>query len=298
MKLSILLLLTTLVAFSLAVDRSKFKTCSQSSFCNRQRNFVNGLLDYYIVPDSAQLNGATFSAKIEERSSKTQFTLDIIRYTDDVLRIKINEQNPLKQRYEVKDVVMENSLQEVPFTSFNPSTFELGLDEQKNLKFKIDPKSLKIDLQDGQDIRVSFNQRGLFYFEELRKKAEPAAPSPSSSTEKHEYQQIDDTEAEDLEKAYSDVYAQNTGAADTPTNPEAESTPQQHVPSIDMNNAWEEHFGSHKDSKPHGKQSTIFLATSKAFDTSSQVPAPLAWTSLSPTRCTCTAFLNTPPTSP
>jgi hypothetical protein len=40
---------------------------------------VNGLLDYYIVPGSAQLNGATFSAKIEERSSNTQFTLDITR---------------------------------------------------------------------------------------------------------------------------------------------------------------------------------------------------------------------------
>jgi alpha 1,3-glucosidase len=255
MKLSLLLLVTILVALSLAVDRSKFKTCGQSSFCNRQRNFVNGLLDYYIVPGSAQLNGATFSAKIEERSSNTQFTLDITRYTDDVLRIKINEQNPLKQRYEVKDVVMENSLQEVAFTSFNPSTFELGLDEKNNLKFIIDPNSLKIDLHDGEDIRVSFNQRGLFYFEQLRKKEEAAPPSPSSSTEKHEYQQIDDTEAEDLEKAYSDVYAQNTGAADTPSNPEAESPPHQHVPSIDMNNAWEENFGSHKDSKPNGPSS-------------------------------------------
>lgn len=259
MKLSLLLLVTILVSISLAVDRSKFKTCSQSSFCNRQRNFANGLLDYYIVPGSAQLNGATFSAKIEERSSNTRFALDITRYTDDVLRIKINEQNPLKQRYEVKDVVMENSLQEVAFTSFNPSTFELGLDEKNNLKFKIDPNSLKMDLHDGDDIRVSFNQRGLFYFEQLRKKEESAPPSPSSSTEKHEYQQIDDSEAEDLEKAYSDVYAQNTGAAETPSNPEAEATPHQHVPSIDMNNAWEENFGTHKDSKPNGEYFKIFL---------------------------------------
>jgi len=256
MRLSLLLIVVILVSLSLAVDRTKFKTCNQSSFCNRQRNFVNGLLDYYIVPDSAQINGATFSAKIEERSSNTRFSLDITRYTDDVLRIKINEQNPLKQRYEVKDVVMENSLQEVAFSSFNPSTFELGLDEKNNLKFKIDPKSLKIDLVDGNDIRVTFNQRGLFYFEHLRKKDEPAPPSPSSSTEKHEYQQIDDTEAEDLERAYSDVYAQNTGASETQNNPEAESiSPKQDVPSIDLNNAWEEHFGSHKDSKPSGKDS-------------------------------------------
>lgn len=150
-----------------AVDASKFKKCSDVSFCKRHRQLSPRSLDYKIKSDSIKVEGNSFKAVIEELNSQTNYKLSLELYKPSILRLRINEVNPILPRYEVNDVVLENNLKPKAWGRYDQKEQTLYTD---NGKVVIDLDQMKIDVYYGKELAVSTNSRGLFYFEYLRKK--------------------------------------------------------------------------------------------------------------------------------
>ena len=71
-----------------------------------------GELSYAVVPDSLMIED--FGCKMDMINKKTGvvFRVEIYSIVDNMFRIKINEKDPIRQRYEVQDsLVKEPELQ-------------------------------------------------------------------------------------------------------------------------------------------------------------------------------------------
>lgn len=101
-------LLIFLIPPVILVDRSNFKTCEQSSFCRRQRKYRPEVSPYQVDLHS-MVNSETGHLKfqlINSQAEHVQLQLDIFTLEHRTLRVKINEVNPLRKRYEVKDTLV------------------------------------------------------------------------------------------------------------------------------------------------------------------------------------------------
>eukprot|EP00062_Callorhinchus_milii_P027017 gi/632989821/ref/XP_007883852.1/ PREDICTED: neutral alpha-glucosidase AB-like [Callorhinchus milii] len=85
-------------------------------------------------------------------------------------RIKINELHPLKPRYEVPDVLIQDP-PTVPFTvtGRDEGSVELGFTNSL-YKLIITSKPFRMDITTGNELLLSVNPRGLLHFEQLRKR--------------------------------------------------------------------------------------------------------------------------------
>lgn len=262
---------THLLGLIHAVDRSKFKTCSQSSFCRRHRELpqAKGALAYSIDQSSLVLLDGVAVAKIVEAHSKVELVLRLIRYENDIVRAKIVESNPLRPRFEVKDSVLENQLKQVPFESLDVATGTIFLDQAAGHFLKLTYASARIDLFLGRERVLSSNAQDLFYFEHQRPRESPAAPidapekvvptdAAGRAIEPSAEQAVDaqtitgDALHQEVGHASEEVLGVVMGEkpADSSADAAAEAAPGS--PQINMQDAWEETFSSHKDSKVHG----------------------------------------------
>lgn len=89
-----------------AVDRSKFKSCSQSGFCKRTRATQPGESSYKVLPDTMHLTSTSLETLVEDTSSGVKFKLTLRGQADNTFRLQINEAYPLKPRFEVPLVLV------------------------------------------------------------------------------------------------------------------------------------------------------------------------------------------------
>jgi alpha 1,3-glucosidase len=207
---------------SLAVKHSDFKTCDQSGFCKRNREFAGKLSDgttkskYYVDKDSVVVEASkgTINARIyHSEDNKVDLTLDITTLANGRARVTINEKAPLKKRFDGLEELILNKPQS---TSFEAKTkTEQGLkvefDDGKTLHLEYNP--FQISTENNGVPLVQLNKRGFFNFEYLRTKED----------KKLHVQGEDKTV--DLED--------NTVDLEDSTN-------------------WQESFNGHTDSKPNG----------------------------------------------
>lgn len=160
-----LAVLLTLVS---AVDRGNFKSCQQSSFCRRHRAVKPGESPYALLTNTVTVNDAGLVGDVINENNRIVFTLEIYPLKDSTVRIKINEKNPIKPRFEdpyalVKDIHGESF--EVVDQSAQGVTVKFG-----SHRAVVNAKPLKIDIYNGNDLVVSTNARGLLKFEHYRNK--------------------------------------------------------------------------------------------------------------------------------
>ena len=130
--LSLVLVLICLINEANSVDRNNFKTCSQSGFCKyyiknfllnsnllinsfiqrRQRNYKPDVSPYVVKFDTLKLEKGHVSAHVVNTKNSILFSLDLYLLKDSRFRFRFNELNPLKTRYEVKDVIIDDLEQE------------------------------------------------------------------------------------------------------------------------------------------------------------------------------------------
>lgn len=208
---------------------SKFFTCDQLSFCRRHKAFTKGLLDYSIQVSSITFKDSHLSAVIHESKTNTDYTLDVILYNDEVVRIKINEKDPMKERHEANEV-LENLL-ESKFTYYDNTNHILQINDK--FQIFIYPTETKFDIKVNSQTVVSINKRGLFYFEYLRNKEIELSTNNQ-----------DDPYVSVLGSLVGDIVGSNN---DVPKG-------KNHVdiPGISMENAWEETIGSEQDTRKFG----------------------------------------------
>ncbi|XP_006883279.1 PREDICTED: neutral alpha-glucosidase C [Elephantulus edwardii] len=85
-----------------------------------------------------------------------------------IFRLKINEETPLRPRYEVPDVITSNlNTVRLITCSGNPGSLMLA-DEKGDLKLHVTADPFKVDLVSEGDIIMSINSLGKLYFEHLQ----------------------------------------------------------------------------------------------------------------------------------
>ena len=207
----------------ISVDRNKFKTCSQSGFCNRHRSlsFSPLVSVYSVVPSSVSVSSSLSSVSASLVNTKfsasrpLNLTIQVLR--NGIVRVNVEEKQGIHDRFRVKDVIMEDALQGMEgvkteqdekgqvIQSFNVEGTTCVV------RLQMSPFLIEVDL--NEERVFALNSRGLFEFEQYRSEKNPA-PSPSA------------------EDGVSPV---ENGAFP-----------------FDREGMWEETFGGHTDSKPRG----------------------------------------------
>lgn len=161
--------------------REEFRNCNQTPFCKKARALKAGESNYY-VSDVSLVDGHV-QAKLypptdPEGEPSSPLLLELIVYSDGILRFKINEHHDpndegKRKRFEVPDVI-ENSLDDKKLwlqkvvEKEGGSVFYLA----SKLEVFVQHKPFEIYVQDGEERLLSFNSKGLFHFEQLREKKE------------------------------------------------------------------------------------------------------------------------------
>ena len=94
---------------SRAVDRNKFRTCQQSSFCRRSRGMEPGQTIYSLDPTTVnQINGAQIEALISHNEDRFRLEVSALKNSGG-FRVKIREAFPLVPRFEVPEVLVSSA---------------------------------------------------------------------------------------------------------------------------------------------------------------------------------------------
>ncbi|CAF4684394.1 unnamed protein product [Rotaria sp. Silwood1] len=153
------------------VDRSNFKTCEQSSFCRRQRKYKPDTTPYEVDLSSMKTidKGHIQFVLLNTLKSEVKFQLDLYTLEHNSLRVKINEINSLRKRYEVEHVLVgEPKLVDVNIKKNDNNQIEGRFGQ--TAKFILSAKPFRLDLFTNDIFVISVNSKNMFNFEHYRKK--------------------------------------------------------------------------------------------------------------------------------
>uniref|UniRef100_A0A8C6YDM5 Glucosidase alpha, neutral C n=1 Tax=Naja naja TaxID=35670 RepID=A0A8C6YDM5_NAJNA len=151
-----------------AVPKRRFKTCKQIAFYRRQKRLSPGKSPYQALLQTVELSNSNVKFQIFNEDSKVTLSVEVYEIEGNIFRLKINEVNPLKPRYEVPDVLIKE-----------PASLRLKISEQDADKFvlvgaeqdqqiHIMAKPFQIQLISKDEILLSMNSNGLLYLEHLQ----------------------------------------------------------------------------------------------------------------------------------
>ncbi|XP_076972096.1 neutral alpha-glucosidase AB isoform X1 [Tamandua tetradactyla] len=236
---------------TLAVDRSNFKTCEESSFCKRQRSIRPGLSPYRALLDSLQLGPDAFTVHLINEVTKVLLVLELQGLQKNMTRIRIDELEPRRPRYRVPDVlVADPPTARLSVSGRDDNSVELTVAEGP-YKIILTAQPFRLDLLEDRSLLLSVNARGLLAFEHQR------APRVSFSDKVSvTLGSIWDKIKNLFSRQGSKDPAEGDGAQPEET-PGDDDKPEetQGKAEKDEPGAWEETFKTHSDSKPYGPTS-------------------------------------------
>ncbi|KAK9409746.1 neutral alpha-glucosidase C [Crotalus adamanteus] len=164
-----------------AVDKNHFKTCKQIAFYSRQKCLSPGKSPYQALLQTVELSNGNVKFQIFNEESKVTLSVEMYEIEGNIFRLKINEVNPLKPRYEVPDVLIKE-----------PASLRLKISEkdadklvlvgaEQDQQIHIMAKPFQIQLISKDEILLSMNSNGLLYLEHLQS---PPQSRKSTSQEK------------------------------------------------------------------------------------------------------------------
>lgn len=178
--LTLLVGITLFALIASCMKKEDFKTCSQSGFCRRNRAYADMATDtpgfespYALVKDTIRLDDDSHVyADIINTENDILFTLDLHILEDNTSRVRINEKQPIKPRYEdhVQHTLVNGvqSAHAKSITSDDEGVVTVTLDDRR--KILLHPRPVRLDFFVDNAPVVSLNDRGLFRFEHLRTK--------------------------------------------------------------------------------------------------------------------------------
>nr|XP_033707436.1 neutral alpha-glucosidase C isoform X5 [Tursiops truncatus] len=178
-----------------AVDKNIFKDCSKIAFYRRQKQRLSKKSTYRALLDSVTEGKESTRFQIINEAAKVPLLAEVYGIEGNIFRLKINEETPLKPRYEVPDVLTSKP-STVRLISCSGDTGGLVLANGKgDLKCHITANPFKIDLVSEEEVVMSINSLGQLYFEQLQ-----IPPKQSRATKENEEDTSDDTTQENQEE--------------------------------------------------------------------------------------------------
>lgn len=177
MKLRLSKLGLIVVAYGTLVSAMKFedfKKCDQSGFCRRNRAYADDAANspYALVKDSISTQEDRINADILNTETNIILTLQVQVLKDNTARVRINEKQPIKPRYEdhvkftlVKEPETVNALKT---ETSEAGVITIHMDTQR--KIVISPEPVRIEFLVNNEAAITLNDRGFFNFEHLRTK--------------------------------------------------------------------------------------------------------------------------------
>ncbi|XP_058382643.1 neutral alpha-glucosidase AB isoform X1 [Diceros bicornis minor] len=247
----VLACLGVLLGITLAVDRSNFKTCEESSFCKRQRSIRPGLSPYRALLDSLQLGPDGLTVHLMNEVTKVLLVLELQGLQKNMTRIRIDELEPRRPRYRVPDVlVADPPTARLSVSGRDDNSVELTVAEGP-YKIILTARPFRLDLLEDRSLLLSVNARGLLDFEHQR------APRVSFSDKVSlTLGSIWDKIKNLFSRQGSKDPAEGDGAQPEETPGDGDKAKEtQGKAEKDEPGAWEETFKTHSDSKPYGPTS-------------------------------------------
>jgi len=163
-----MLLVAFMATLVVAVDRSKFRTCSQTGFCKRSRAMQPGISPYQVDPSTQHISGARLEVLVTNTATGVKYKLELGGQVDSTFRLRMTEAYPLKPRFEVPLVLVTEPEQEaITVLKQDKESVILGLGNNKAV---LTYNPLRLDFYSGENLMVSANARGMLKYEHLRHK--------------------------------------------------------------------------------------------------------------------------------
>ena len=168
-----------------SVDRGNFKKCNEASFCRRLRGAGAGSKSPYVVsPETLEIDesAGTVQALIvntesEDPNNPVKLRLELFALEGGIIRFKVNEAYPIKERVEVPYALVEDIPPQTRLKVVKKDAQSLTIqcdtdqsDSKNQVVLTYDP--FKLDFYMGDRLIVSANSRGLFTFEHMRNKSD------------------------------------------------------------------------------------------------------------------------------
>lgn len=280
MNLALILIMSaTLLPTSSGVDRTKFKTCDQSSFCQRNRNHKPFEQQWTLDMSTIKQDGLYVSGQLSNANNPSVRLAMMLSLTQKgAIRMKIDELNPTRRRYEPKEalnpgltfnqLLIQSQTNDRCEFIFGLANTEKEEDAQKyryKLILKSSPFQAEVLDRNGKTV-VLVNSRGLMRFEEHRELNADTVVNPQLFGSPRQAKAYDEA-GRPIEDHSS---AQDSGQQ---SSPEAQSTPaqgeeqpqadqakeEQEVQAAESSNAeaktYMETFSTFTDHRPYGPMS-------------------------------------------
>ncbi|XP_071162739.1 neutral alpha-glucosidase AB-like isoform X2 [Mytilus edulis] len=263
----ILVTLILLIQSSVAVNRDNFKTCQQSGFCKRHRAMTPGQSAYEVITETVNVQSTSVNLQLLNTVTNVKLTLELSGLERSTARIKINEVEPIKQRYEIPigDVLVEEPKRQ-GLKKLEQTSQSLTLGIEKN-KIVISFKPFRIDFYTEDEPVVSINAQGLLKFEHYRHKQGWLNKAGSSifSWFSAPFREAQPEENVEEAKEGEELKEGDENAEEKPA--EEEQKKDEEEPDL-----WEETFKSFTDSKPHGPSSVGLDVSFPGFENVYGIP--------------------------
>ncbi|CAE6475272.1 unnamed protein product [Rhizoctonia solani] len=232
-----LILLAALAEVTLGVKHHDFKSCSQSGFCRRGRAIakraeeagVNWASPYTIDTTNLRISPDRSKITMPVKSSihpNVKFQLSVVVHEDGTARVRMDEVDGLRKRYDGAADWALASAPEVRGVDWKPVNGGIeGTWDGVLLRVTYEPLLIEL-IRDGR-VEMSVNGRGLLHMEHFRNKPEPKPEETVSEGAEGEQQVMKEPEAK--------LNAWFEGETE--------------------DSYWEETFNSWTDSKPKGPES-------------------------------------------
>ena len=157
------------------VDRHKFRTCQQSSFCRRSRSTSRQSSPYQLDMATLESHHPTLvHIKMTNTLNKVQFNVELIGLVDETFRLRVREADPLVTRFEVPHVVLgEPEMDLISVENETDDGFTLVSKSGAN-KAVVQARPFQINFYSNDVLVLSSNPRGLLQFEHTREDKLPS----------------------------------------------------------------------------------------------------------------------------
>ena len=164
------------------VDRNKFRTCQQSSFCKRARDSQPDISPYELDLSTLTVSATSAEVVLINAKNNVRFRLEILALKDSSFRFKIREAFPLVERFEVPYVIDGSpEPEQLQVTDRTDTGFTIKTDDAN--KVVVVAKPFRMDFYRGDTLVVSSNARGRLRFEQTRKKPEEGAEADQNEVD-------------------------------------------------------------------------------------------------------------------
>lgn len=257
-----LMMASTLLPTSTGVDRSKFKNCEQSSFCQRNRKHQPFEQQWVLDLSTIQQNDMNVVGQLfDQKNPAVRLAMTLSMTQKGALRMKIDQLNPTRQRYEAKDAlnptlsfkkltIDEQNKEKCTFIFGQDDDAKVGqqsdskLDVRYKLVLKASPFLAEVFDAAGNTV-VAVNSRGLMRFEDYRELGTELPIKPALFGAPKEAQAYDEAgrPINDQSNANSDKSSAEQPQAEAQTSPAAELQ------------TYAETFSTFTDLRPYGPMS-------------------------------------------